>query len=274
MTDLKINAAGFLLALRHNGRLAGYLMLANIRAACPSTRRFVTEAVMMLLNNLLYLLIWVFYFAQFQQLNGYRLADMAVIYAASCISFGLMALLADGVRSLSRYITTGELDRFVTMPCHPLLTVVFSRSNASGLGDIASGLLVWLTLAHGSVLDVPLLMLIALLCAIIGACLLLSVHALAFWGAASDRAAEEVYISFLIIGNYPTNIYSPIVKAFLFTVFPAGLIAAMPLAILQQHHGWALPVLLLASGIWLALASWIFRRGMRRYVSGNQIFAA
>jgi ABC-type uncharacterized transport system permease subunit len=75
------------------------------------------------------------------------------------------------------------------------------------------------------------------------------------------------------IEPYPTHIYSFFGKILLMTVFPAGLIATLPMAILHQHRIWAVIALPLAALLWVRLAKWVFQRGLRRYVSGNEIFA-
>jgi hypothetical protein len=64
----------------------------------------------------------------------------------SCLSLGFFVLLADGVRNLSRYIVTGELERFLNTPCHPIPLIIYSGSRA-GLGDILFGLTAWLGFA-------------------------------------------------------------------------------------------------------------------------------
>jgi ABC-2 type transport system permease protein len=250
-----------------------YLMSSNITSSCTSYRRFAVESSMMFVNNLAFFLIWIFFFRQFGDLRGYGLTDIAGIFAMACISLGFFVLLADGVQQLSRYIVTGELERFLNTPCHPIPLIVFSNSRASGFGDILFGLVVWLGFAQGSWQSIPWVLVIGLLCATIIAAALFCLHCLTFWHRGVYHTTEQVYLSFLIFSSYPTHIYSFFGKILLMTVFPVGLIATLPMAILHQHRIWAVIALPLAAMLWVRLAKWVFQRGLRRYVSGNEIFA-
>ena len=250
-----------------------YLMGSNIASSCTSYRRFAVESSMMFVNNAVFFLIWIFFFRQFGELRGYNLPDMVGLFAMTCLSLGFFVLLMDGVQQLSRYIVTGELERFLNTPCHPIPLIVFSNSRASGFGDILFGLVVWLGFAQGSWQSIPWVLVIGLLCATIIAAALFCLHCLTFWHRGVYHTTEQVYVSFLIFSSYPTHIYSFFGKILLMTIFPAGLIATLPMAILHQHRIWAVIALPLAALLWVRLAKWVFQRGLRRYVSGNEIFA-
>ena len=250
-----------------------HLMACNIGSACPTYRGFAAEAAMMFVNNGIFFLIWVFFFRQFDYLRGYELSDMAGLFAMTCLSLGIFVLVADGVRRLARYIVTGELERFLNTPVHPMPLIIFSGSRASGLGDILFGLAVWVFGVEGSWQTIPMVLIIGALCATIITAAMFCFHCLAFWHRAVYQVAEQVFNSFLILSSYPIHIYSTAVKILVISVFPAGLIATLPMAILHQHRIWAVIALPLAALLWVRLAKWVFQRGLRRYVSGNEIFA-
>ncbi|MBM3602700.1 MAG: hypothetical protein FJX22_02830 [Alphaproteobacteria bacterium] len=249
------------------------LMASNIASAAPSLRRFAVDASMMFLNNGVFFLIWVFFFRQFADLRGYDLQDMAGLFAMTCLSLGLFTLLADGVRNLARYIVSGELERFLTTPCHPIALIVCSSSQPSGLGDIVFGIVIWLGFVEGGWQSLPLVLLIGLMCATIIAAALFCLHCGAFWCRSVERATEQAYNSLLILSSYPIHIYGFWIKLLMVTIFPAGLIATLPMAILHQHRIWAVIALPMAVWFWVRLANHVFHRGLRRYVSGNAIFA-
>ena len=56
------------------------------------------------------------------------------------VSFGLTVTIAGGVRHLGRFIEDGELDTLLTQPRPVLLYALGMRSQASGVGDVLSGL--------------------------------------------------------------------------------------------------------------------------------------
>src|SRR5713101_8859288 len=103
---------------------------------------------MMFGNNMIFFLVWVIYFANFSNLRGWRLEDLALLIGVVAWAFGLTVFLTGGVRDVAQTIVDGGLDIYLGRPRHPLPSLLMSRSLPSGMGDMASAFVFWLWLGH------------------------------------------------------------------------------------------------------------------------------
>jgi ABC-type uncharacterized transport system permease subunit len=120
------------------------LLRLNVDALRVRPLRALGAVVMMFGNNLVFFLIWVIFFGRFSTLGGWGEQDIALMFGIVAWSFGLAVFLAGGMRYIAQTIVDGGLDLHLGRPCHPLPTLLLARSEASGLGDIASALVFWL----------------------------------------------------------------------------------------------------------------------------------
>jgi ABC-2 type transport system permease protein len=73
------------------------------------------------------------------------------------------------------------------------------------------------------------------------------------------------------LARYPLTVYSVGVRVLLTAIVPFGFVSFFPAAALlrQGTYGWAMVVTPLAAAGCLALALWVFGRGLRRYESAG-----
>jgi ABC-2 type transport system permease protein len=247
------------------------LLRVNL-AACFARPAFAaTSAAMMLGNNLIIFLLWVVYFADFSNLGGWGLRDMALLIGVVAWSFGLMVFLAGGLRDLANTIADGGLDIHLGRPRHPLPGLLLSRAIPSGLGDIASAFLFWFWLGGAGLGDLPLLLAVSTAAAVVLAATVTITQCLPFWLTGSAALSEEMFNMVMMVVFYPQHPYGFLVRLALFTVFPTAFIALLPMEAIRHHSlPEALGVLAAALG-YGALAVYVFERGLRRYASGNRI---
>jgi ABC-2 type transport system permease protein len=254
-------------------RLAYLAALLRINLAAGLARPVLaaTSAAMMLGNNLILFLLWVIYFADFSNLGGWGLRDLALLLGVVAWAFGLTVFLAGGLRDLANTIADGGLDIHLGRPRHPLPGLLLSRSIPSGLGDMGSAFLFWLWLGGASWTDLPLLLAVSTAAAVVLGATLTITQCLPFWLAGSAALSEEIFNMLMLVVFYPQHPYGFLVRLVLFTVFPTAFIALLPVQAIRHHSvPEALGVLAAAIG-YGALAVFVFERGLRRYASGNRI---
>jgi ABC-2 type transport system permease protein len=247
------------------------LLRVNL-AACFARPTFAaTSAAMMLGNNLIIFLLWVVYFADFSNLGGWGLRDMALLIGVVAWSFGLMVFLAGGLRDLANTIANGGLDIHLGRPRHPLPALLLSRAIPSGLGDIASAFLFWFWLGDARPADLPLLLAVSTAAAVVLGATVTITQCLPFWLAGSAALSEEIFNMLMMVIFYPQHPYGFMVRLALFTVFPTAFIALLPVEAIRHHSLLAALGVLAAAIGYGALAVHVFERGLRRYASGNRI---
>ena len=113
------------------------LVATNLKSSFALRGAFWLQAIFMVANNALYFVFWWIFFARFEEVRGWGVEDMSALYGIVAFGFGAAVVFAGGVRELSRRVSNGDLDGYLTLPKNPLLHLVASRTAASGWGDMA-----------------------------------------------------------------------------------------------------------------------------------------
>jgi ABC-2 type transport system permease protein len=244
----------------------------NLSSALEYRASFFTQAFGMALSNSSFIFFWWIAFSQIGgSIAGYTFEHVLFIWAVTSSGFGLSHILFANVSSLTRLIVSGELDTFLLQPCNVLMNVLCARTSLSAYGDFLYGFVImfifytgypyaWLWFFCGIVLSGILMTAISL-----------TAHTLSFyWGEASlvGQLATEFTITFSI---YPENIYSPAVRALMYSIIPAGIAVHIPLRLFMQFSPGLLLAALGGAALYCTASGLFFYRGLRRYESGNVI---
>ncbi len=245
------------------------LTLAALRAQLAYPGAFALTVLAMVLNDGVWLAFWWLYFSRFPVIRGWRLEDVAALWAIGATAIGVVQGFGGNLSRLSRLIMQGELDVYLSLPKPALPHLLLSRINVASLGDVVFGPLVLLSLLHPTLPRLGLFLLAVVLSALIFFAFLLLLHTLAFFLGRADVLAEQVTISMVTFSTYPSPIFQGGLRLLLFTLLPAGFIDTMPVSVLRAPDpgfiaGTAAFALLLTG---LALLAW--RAGLKRYASGN-----
>ena len=258
-------------ALFSDLRFLRALIATNLRASLALRGAFWLQASFMALNNLAYFSVWWIFFSRFEDIGGWRLADLALLYGVVAAAFGPTIALCGGMRDLTRHIVEGSLDTWLTQPRPVMLQVLASNSRAAGWGDLASGIGFIAASGLVSPLEVPLAILVVALGATVFVASGLILHSLAFWLGDVDSLARQIWEFLITFSLYPPTLFSGGLRVLLFTALPAGFIGYLPVELLRDF---SLEILALTSAAALGytlLARAVFRAGLERYESGNRI---
>jgi len=247
------------------------LWKANLLAAMEYRVSFISQVVGMMLNNGVYFLFWVIFFDRFQQVRGWGLPDMFLLFGVVATGFGLGALLFGNVLSLSEIISGGRLDYFLSLPRSVLIHVLASRCISSGLGDATYGVISFLLARQYHVDSIFRFFLGSLLSMIIFLAFLVLVQSLSFWMGNATLLSDQATNAIITFSLYPITLFDGTAKLLLFTIIPAAFVGAIPAEFVRTSDWKQLIWLLLATLIFLTLAIFTFYRGLRRYESGSAI---
>jgi ABC-2 type transport system permease protein len=232
---------------------------------------FLTQVIGMMLNDFFYFIIWIIFFQQFNEVNGWGLNDMYVTYGILASAVGLAELLFGNAFNLSEIINSGRLDYYLSLPRPVLLHTISSRMMIVGLGDLCYGYLsYWFSgmFSWDGLLRFTLAMLLA---AIIFTAFLVLIQSLAFWMGVISSLTGFVFNAVITFGIYPITLFDNYAKLILFTLIPAALIGAVPADFIRGFSWQSLAELLAGAVIFLLIAVGIFRLGLKRYESGSAI---
>ncbi|HEU4619152.1 MAG TPA: ABC-2 family transporter protein [Gammaproteobacteria bacterium] len=267
---MKRNA--FSRARKWTGRLAWIpaLALANVRSETARPWNAALLAVFMALNNFVWFAIWWLFFGLAGSVRGWTLRDVTELYGVVAVAYGIYAAFFGGARSVAQLALDGGLDVYLGRPRSPLLGVLFSRSDPTGLGDIVSGiaLIAWAAATPGELL-------LALGLAALGTSVVVatyvSINCLVFFTAAPARLFDQLFECFLIAATTPQIGLPMAAKLLLYTVLPAAFVGFLPVQILRSFSAAELGATAAAALVFPVLAALLFRVGLKRYASGNRM---
>ena len=250
-------------------RFARALLAANLKATLMLRGAFVMQVVFMALNILTFFVFWWALMRRVPHLRGWRLGDIQVLFGVVAAGFGLAVTVAGGVRHIGRFIDEGELDTLLTQPRPVLLHALGLRSQASGVGDLLSGIAFIGWSGQASWHALPLLVF-----AIIGSALVVIAcgivfFSLAFWLGRVETVARQLWELLITFSLYPEPLFGGMLRLLLFTVLPAGFVGYVP-AHLVQSPSIALVLLTSAAAAYSAIGVAVFDYGLRRYTSGSR----
>ncbi len=245
------------------------LMLAAMRAQLAYPGAFSLTVLAMVLNDGVWLAFWWLYFSRFPVIHGWRLEDVAALWAIGATAIGMVQGFGGNLPRLSRLIMQGELDVYLSLPKPALPHLLLSRVNVASLGDVVFGPLVFVALLHPTLPRLGLFLLAVVLAALIFFAFLLLLHTLAFFLGRADVLADQVTISMVTFSTYPSPIFQGGLRILLFTLLPAGFIDTMPVSVLRSPNPGFIAEAAAFALLLNAIALFVWRVGLRRYESGN-----
>ena len=244
---------------------------AAIRASLSDRGAFTLQVGGMVLNDLVFLVMWWMFFAGFHSVGGWTRPDMALLMGLMMTLVGVMGVFAGGYRDMAATILNGELDGLLTQPTGLISRLLARESLAGAWGDLAGGAVLLIWFSGLSMSDLPWT-LIALL---VGGAVYLSASiafaSLAFWASGARSFSRELMDFTLLFSTYPGTIYQGAVKVIAFTLLPAGFIVLTPASLIRSPGPEALAVVILAAGGYAGAALGLFHLGLRRYRRGERL---
>ncbi|HLN63751.1 MAG TPA: ABC-2 family transporter protein [Symbiobacteriaceae bacterium] len=250
-------------------RLVGAYIKVNLAVALEYRASMLSQVLGMCFNDLLWVMFWVLYFTKFPVLQGWTLEDVIVLWAAIPLSWGLVTGFFFNVVRLPALITQGQLDYYLALPKDVLVHVLISQIRPLNLGDAVFGPVLLVVMVDLTWTKLLVYLTTALLAAMIWLGLYLLTGSLAFWLGHSEALSSQVIATLLHISSYPMPIFDNTIKLLLFTVLPAGLISTLPVELVRAFHWQGFLQLMAGAVVFLGLGVLAFRRGLKRYESGN-----
>lgn len=253
-------------------KLVRFLLTAwkmQLAGAMEFRASFLTQALMMLINNSVMIVFWLVYFAKFPVVKGWQFDDVIMMWAVGTVGFGIMMAFFANAVQIPRRVANGELDLYMSQPKPVLLHLLVSKGDFSAWGDLLFGILLYAWVGDHSLLGLFLFIVGSIIAAAILMSFMILVGSISFYIGNAEGLNFQVFNALIAFMTYPTDIFHGLGRVLLFTVIPAGFISYMPIGLLKQVNGVFLAEALGSAVLLALLARWAFYRGLRRYSSGN-----
>lgn len=234
---------------------------------------FFVEVFGMVINNFAFVIVWVIFFAQFKQIKGWGLDEILLLNALAGMYYGLMVTFLGGYMRIGKLISEGGLDYFLSFPKDPLWHIGVSRMPASALGEILYGLITFTLCKYATPEGWAIYLLVGILSAIIFSQFIVLAHSLNFFFFNATEASQEIIWTTMSLSMAPQSVFEGGVKFIMLFIFPSLLIAGIPVDVIRNFNVQNVLILVGIAILITLLAQSVFRYGLKKYESGNQIQA-
>ena len=255
-------------------RLYGRYIATSIRSQRQYPASFIATSIGAFASTITdFIGIWAL-FARFRHLEGWRFAEVALLYGVVSVAFALADSLTRGFDLFGeQFVKTGDFDRLLVRPRSTILQLLGYELRVTRIGRLAQGMLAWAIGVHLLQLDWTITSWAILMFAVAGgialfAGILILQATLAFWTVESLEIANALTYGGVEAGQYPLDVYARWFRDFLVFVVPIGCISYFPVSVVLGRVGYAAyaftPVLGFA---FFGVALWVWKFGVRRYTS-------
>ncbi len=245
----------------------------SIKSAVEYKISFLTQSVLMFVNNIVWLIFWSIMFnVNGSNINGVTFNTILYLWSLPVISFGISYFFFGGIDNINSYMITGQFDSYMLQPKYPLLNVMTSKCNFSAFGDMLYGLVIGLFAVNFDLVKYIILVVFGILGAVIYISTSIIIRSLSVWLGDTEIIANK-YVGTLLttFSVYPEQLFKGIVKILLYTVIPVGYMAYMPINFVITFNPKYLVLTLIGCTFFTALSIVIFNKAMKSYESGNTI---
>lgn len=255
-------------AVKNQLRVCLLAIKYNIMKEMLNKVTFLTNIGFMMLNNATFIVQWVILFRIKGDIGGYTMREVMLLWGLAASSFGLARILFARAFSLPDLIIGGKLDSYLVQPKNVLLAILTSATNTSAIGDLLYGLMV-LCLFSFSVGRLFLFLLFTVTAAMIQTSFALLMGSLCFWFVRADAFGGHMVNCMISFSTYPDGIFQGTAKFLLFHVIPVGMAIYRPVHVMVDFDVYSLLTVLGYTVLLVAVAVFVFYRGLRRYTSSN-----
>jgi len=260
-----------LITFRKEARFVGHLIRLNLASNMEYRASFLSQIVGMLLNNGIYFIFWLLFFDRFEQIRGYRINEIYMLFAVEMLAFGLAFTVAGNARAVAGLIAQGRLDYYLALPRSVLPHLIFSRMGQASIGDLTFGIVAFLFAGKFDLISILLFVIVTMLAATIFVAFAVTTGSLAFLFGNAAQVSRQLVLMLGTLGVYPFELFQGVTRLVLLTVLPAAFIGAVPVRVVQLHDAGALALLAGVAAVSVVMMVGVFRLGLRRYESGSAI---
>ncbi len=243
----------------------------NLAAAMEYRAGFISQVLFMVLNDVFLLFFWWIVFGRVSNVGGWTFRDVIVMQASLASSYGLSVAMFGNTARLPVLIAEGQLDYYMLLPRDPLLHVLVSRSDISGLGDLAFGLGAVALFGPGGPRGLPVFLAGVVAGAAVFTSFGIIAGSLAFFIGHAQTVSQQLAGAMITFGSYPEPLFRGVVRVVLYSLLPAGFVVYLPVRLMRDFDAGTLAVLLAFAALAVSAAGWTFRRGLSRYESGSLV---
>lgn len=248
-----------------------HLIRLNLASSMEYRASFLMQAVGMFINNGIYFVFWLLFFDRFEQVRGYEIQQIYLLFAIVAFGWGLAFSFAGNAARLADLIAQGRLDYYLALPRPVLSHLLFSYMNPFTVGDLTFGVIAFLFTGRLDAASIGLWLVCSVCVAVICASFSATAGCLSFFIGNASQWAFYLSNTLITFSLYPFGLFQGFVRLILYTLVPAAFVGGIPVEIVETHSLTLLGGLACAAALSAGALSLVFRWGLRRYESGSAL---
>lgn len=237
---------------------------------------FMLQIIGMILNNLSFFIIWMFFSQAIGVVNGWGMQQTFLMLCVSILVYGIGNSIFGGVGDLYEFVRQGALDSVLVRPKNMYLKLIAREFKVSAIGDVLQGLVgifaygIWMKMP---IIDIFLLLLMVPAGVILQIGFIMIGDCIVFWLPSAGNLGRIFVDLILLPTTQPISLLNNWLRWFYLLVIPALVIAGLPVETLIHQKYYYIPIAYAIGIFWVWLSVWVFKKSLRRYESGNFITA-
>jgi len=244
----------------------------NLRSELAMKQSFLMLTIGMIINDLAFPLVWIFFFMQFGDINGWNIKDIVGLQGMTALTIGLSFFTAGGANKLPQQIDTGYFDNHLLTPGNLYLKIFASHIRTSALGDVIYGTVmsvIYLVLIHADAGQILMWLLPVLPAVVIVNNFTLITGLVAFYITDASYLASSLLDTLVGPSLYPSGTYSSGLRFFFIFIVPAIVVGGLPVEIVKNYSWWLILGIWALAAVWTILANLALKAAVKKYESAN-----
>lgn len=244
----------------------------NLAREMTNKITFLTNVIFMILNNAAFLIEWIVFFSIKDNIGGYVLKDVILLWALASGTYAICYIFFGAVQELPNLIMNGKIDSFLVQPKNVLISILTSKTKVSAIGDLLYAYI--LLFIYGiSIKNFLLFTLFIITGGLIVTAIAVIFGSLAFHITKADTITGNIMGTILNFGTYPDSIFKGGIRILFYTIIPISFSIYLPLHILKNFNIFSFMIIISYTLLIVLLGFYIFYKGLRKYSSGNLMSA-
>jgi ABC-2 type transport system permease protein len=253
-------------------RFALFAIKKNIQSNAELRASFIMNIFGMMLNNLAFVIVWVFFAQSVGVIGGWTAADIIGLQGFVCLSYGIIFSMASGLRKIPDYVASGAFDSFMLSPKNLLVRIATSSFGSSAIGDMVFGIMclaIYGFLTHVTSGQILLIVILEIFSVLIFFGVTISVFSVSFLFADPNAVSESLFELFMTPMLFHGGAFQGATRSVFTFVIPSLTIGALPVEALKDISLDKLVLIGTIAIVWFVLSQKIFALAVRKYESSN-----
>lgn len=244
----------------------------NLLSELEYKTSFFIQVVMMVLNDIMYFLVWIFLFAKFQTVWWLDKWQFATLLSINVMVFAIIHIFFAWYEKIWNIIENWNLDSHLLLPKNLLFRLYCSKTSASAIWDLIYAFMIMIFIPNLSLVLVLKIIFFSIIWSMAFLWFMTIFWALSFYIWSSRNLYRAMLESLLWPSHYPPKIFENVIFKIIFIcIIPVYFTSFGLLEIILEFDFYKFIFILLWNIVFLSIWIFSFYNWLKRYESWNLV---